>query len=207
MARAIVVVIVCLSGAVLLGALAAPARGQVKRAAVGPAPSPAQQAWSKTVREFARAVEKGDLGAVGGLLAPRASVRPFDGTADEEVWRMFERVMNGSLIAQHAYAHPPETMAGDISADFRHSTAVGEGVKARFFVENDEGDGRRANATAVQWLEVQLGATRGALVGVVVLWVPREDAHEPVFVLLKGEESAASGAPKIRQIVYGVPVN
>src|SRR4051812_19434827 len=103
MARAIVV-IVCLSGAVLLSALAAPARGQVKRAAVAPAaPSPKQQAWSKTVREFARAVEKGDLGAAGALLAPHASVRPFDGTSDEEVWRMFERVMNGSLIAQHGY--------------------------------------------------------------------------------------------------------
>jgi hypothetical protein len=207
MARAIVV-IVCLSGAVLVGALAAPARGQVKRAVATPAaPSPRQQAWSKAVREFARAVEKGDLGAAGALLAPHASVRPFDGTSDEEVWRMFERVMNGSLIAQHGYLHPPAAMAGDISTDFRGSNAIPEGVKARFFVEDDDGDGRRANATAVQWLEAQLGATRGALVGVVVLWVPREAAHEPVFVLLKGEESAGGGEPKIRQIVYGVPVN
>jgi hypothetical protein len=203
MVRAIIVVVVYVCAAVLLlMAAATPARGQAKPAA---AASPVQQAWAKTVRDFARAVEKGDLGGVGGLLAPRASVRPFDGTDDQEVWRMFERVMNGSLVAQHAYAHPPATMASDISTDFRVSKAIADAVKARFVVD-DDADGRRANATAVQWLEGQLGATRGALVGVVVLWVPREATHEPVFVLLKGEE-VAGGAVRIRQVVYGVPVN
>lgn len=200
MARAIVILLVSAMG--LLGA--APAHGQGK-AAPALAPSAVQQAWAKTVRDFARAVEKGDLAAVGGLLAPRASVRPFDGTADEEVWRMFERVMNGSLIGEHGYVHPPAAMASDLAADFRGSKAVVDAVKARFLIE-DDADGRRANATAVQWLEMQLNATHGTLVGVIVLWVPREATHEPVFVLLKGEESAG-GRTKIRQVVYGVPVN
>jgi hypothetical protein len=205
MARAIVIVLYACAAALLLLAAATPARGQAKPAVTAAAPSAVQQAWARTVREFARAVEKGDLGAVGGLLAPRASVRPFDGTADEEVWRMFERVTNASLIGQHAYAHPPAAMASDLATDFRGSKAIADAVKARFLVE-DDADGRRANATAVQWLEMQLGAARGTLVGVVVLWVPREATHEPVFVLLKGEE-LAGGQVKIRQVVYGVPVN
>jgi hypothetical protein len=206
MARAIITVVLYLCATVLLlVAAVTPARGQAKHTALAAAPTPVQQAWAKTVRDFARGVEKGDMGAVGSLLAPHASVRPFDGTADEEVWRMFERMMNGSLVAQHAYAHPPAAMASDISTDFRGSKAIADAVKARFLIE-DDADGRRANATAVQWIEAQLGATRGTLVGVVVLWVPRETTHEPVFVLLKGEEST-HGPVKIRQVIYGVPVN
>jgi hypothetical protein len=96
-------------------------------------------------------------------------------------------------------------MASDLATDFRGSKAIADAVKARFLVE-DDADGRRANATAVQWLEMQLGAARGTLVGVVVLWVPREATHEPVFVLLKGEEMAG-GQVKIRQVACGVPVN
>ena len=189
----------------LLAIPSGPARAQAKAAA---APTP-QQAWAKTVEGFSKAIMKGDLGAAGALLSPRATVRAFNATADEELWRVFERVMGASLVGQHAYVHPPALMATDISTDVRDSKALAESVKARFVLD-DGNDMKRANGTAVQWLETQLDARNGSLVGVIVLWVPRMGAgpdgvHDPVFVLLKGEETA--GKVRIRQLLYGVPVS
>ena len=68
---------------------AAPAHGQARPA---PAVPTAQQAWAKAVEGFSRSIMKGDLTAAGALLAPRATVRAFGATADEELWRVFERV-------------------------------------------------------------------------------------------------------------------
>ena len=197
----------------VLGSASEPASGQAKRATdVKPStPASAKEAWGRTVEAFAGALEKGDLGAVGALLAPRASVRPFDGVADEEVWRVFEFVTNGSLVGRHAYVHPPLVMAADLAADFKTHQTLPDRVKARFVVEDDV-EMKRANATAVQWLEVQLDARHGALVGVVVLWVQRAGSadgpavQEPVFVLLKGEE-LSPGKVKVRTVLYGMPIS
>jgi hypothetical protein len=174
----------------------APSVAQVKRAADAKG---GNAAWSRVVDGFAKALAKGDLNAVEGLVAPRASVRRFDGTGNDEVWTVFERTMNAKLVGGHGYVHPPHGMAGDLAGDFKKATAVPDAAKARFLVE-DESDLRRANATAVQWLEVQLEAKGGTLVGAIVMWT---SANEPVFVLVKGEESG--GAARIRSIVYGTP--
>jgi hypothetical protein len=173
--------------------------------------SPGGAAWTKTVETFANALVKGDLATVGASLAPRASVRQFDGVADEEVWRIFERVTSASLVGQHAYAHPPLVLAADLAADFKKSKVVPDGAKARFIIDDDS-EMKRANATAVRWLEQALDARHGALVGVIVLWIQRagetaESAvREPVFVLLKGEETAP-GTVKVRTVLYGLPVS
>src|SRR5687768_12905389 len=81
--------------ALVAGTAAAP--GQSKRPAdakttAAAAPATVQQSWSRTVESFARGLSKGDLAGVGELLAPRATVRQFDGVADDGVWRVFERV-------------------------------------------------------------------------------------------------------------------
>jgi len=176
-----------------------PAPAQVKREVEGKVA--ANAGWSKVVEEFARALSKGDLGAVERLVAPKATVRRFDGVGNDEVWTVFERTMNATLVGGHAYVHPPRSMAGDLAADFKKSKVVPDAAKARFVME-DDADLRRANATAVQWLETQIDAKAGVLVGAVAMWTP---TGEPVFVLLKGEEGAG-GAVRIRTILYGVPV-
>lgn len=177
-----------------------PAPAEVKRGGEGKAVVNA--AWSKVVEEFGRALSKGDLGAVERLVAPKATVRRFDGVGNDEVWTVFERTMNATLVGGHAYVHPPRSMAGDLAADFRKASGVPDAGKARFLME-DEADLRRANATAVQWLETQVDAKAGMLVGAIVMWTP---TGEPVFVLVKGEEGTGGGVPRIRTILYGVPV-
>lgn len=173
-----------------------PSFAQAKRAADVKGGNPA---WARVVEGFAHALAKGDLNAIEGLVVPRASVRRFDGAGNDEVWTVFERTMNARLIGGHGYVHPPHGMAGDLAGDFKKATTVPDAAKARFLLE-DESDVRRANATAVQWLEVQLDAKPGMLVGAIVMWTP---ANEPVFVLVKGEESG--GAVRIRSILYGTP--
>lgn len=176
-----------------------PAPAQVKRAPE--AKAPANAAWSVVVEEFARALAKGDLSAVDRLVVSRATVRRFDGAGNDEVWTVFERTMNATLVGDHAYVHPPRAMAGDLAADFKKASGVPDAGKARFLMD-DEADVRRANATAVQWLETQIDAKTGMLVGAIVMWTP---GGEPVFVLVRGEVGAG-GSVKIRTILYGVPV-
>jgi hypothetical protein len=197
----------------VLGWASSPASAQAKRPvdSKSAAPATVQQVWAKTVEAFAGGLVKGDLGAVGALLAPRTTIRQFDGVADEELWRVFERITNGSLVGQHAYIHPPLVMATDLAVDFKTSKTVSDRAKTRFIVD-DDGEMKRANATAVQWLELQLDAKYGALVGIVVLWVQRPAAadapavQEPVFVLLKGEE-VSPGKVKVRTVLYGMPIS
>jgi len=176
-----------------------PAPAQVKRASEAKAPSHA--AWGKCVEEFARALSKGDLSVADRLVVPRATVRRFDGAGNDEVWTVFERTMNATLVGGHAYVHPPRAMAGDLAADFKKVSGVPDAAKARFLMD-DDADLRRANATAVSWLETQIDAKTGMLVGAIVMWTP---ANESVFVLVRGEEGPG-GAVKIRTILYGVPV-
>jgi hypothetical protein len=174
-----------------------PSLAQVRRST--DAKGPANAAWARTVEGFAKALAKGDLNAADGLVAPRATVRRFDGQGNDEVWTVFERTMNAKLVGGHGYVHPPHGMAGDLAVDFKKATGIPDAAKARFLME-DESDLRRANATAVQWLEVQLDAKSGMLVGAIVMWT---SANEPVFVLVRGEESG--GAVRIRSILYGTP--
>jgi hypothetical protein len=195
MARSILLSLVAVA---LIGlASPSPAPAQAKRTMEGKG----NAAWATVVEEFARALAKGDLSVVDRLVAPKATVRRFDGAGNDEVWTVFERTMNATLVGEHGYVHPPRSMAGDLAVDFTKASGVPEAGKARFLID-DEGDLRRANATAVQWLETQIDAKNGMLVGAVVMWTP---AGEPVFVLVKGEEGAG-GAVRIRTILYGVPV-
>lgn len=180
------------------------------------APTP-QQAWAATVDAFTKALVKGDLPALDATLAPRRTLRVFGGRRDLEAWQLFERVMDAALVGQHGYVHPPLVMAADVAADFKNAPAIPERAKARFLVD-DESDMRRANHTAVAWLEEQLAATPGTPVGVIVLWAPRRAApatgptavpppptHDPVFVLLKGEE-VRPGHVQVRTVLFGSPV-
>src|SRR4051794_21244611 len=194
MTRSILVVFL---GSLLVAPSLAPA--EVKPA--GESKPAGNAAWAKGVESFAKALAKGDLGAVEPLVAPRATVRQFDATAgNDEVWKVFERTMNASLVGGHGYVHPPHGMAGDLAIDFKKAAAVPDGAKARFLID-DDADLRRANATAVQWLETQLDAKNGTLVGAIVMWTA---ANEPVFVLVKGEEGSG-GAVRIKTILYGTP--
>jgi hypothetical protein len=179
----------------LVPAWSSPSLAEVK----GAGKAAGSAAWAKVVEDFSRALAKGDLTAVDRLVAARATVRRFDGVGNDEVWTVFERTMNASLVGGHGYVHPPHGMAGDLAVDFKKAAAVPDGPKARFLMD-DESDLRRANATAVQWLETQLEAKNGMLVGAIVMWTA---ANEPVFLLVKGEE--AGGVVKIRTILYGTP--
>jgi hypothetical protein len=193
--------------------LATAARGQTTRPA---APATPQQVWARTVEGFAKALVAGDLNGVNAALAPRASIRRFEGNANQEAWRLFERLEKSTLVGQHAYLHPPLVMAADVASDFKGAAVVPDDVKARFIID-DEAEIKRANATAVQWVGEQLAVKNGAPVAVIVLWTQRVGAaagvgvasekaqHDVVFVLCRGEEGAVQGQ-KIKTVVYGVPV-
>jgi hypothetical protein len=119
-------------------------------------------------------------------------------------------------------------MAADVAADFKQATAVPEKVRMLFLID-DEIEMKRANATAVQWVIEQLEARQGQPVAVIVLWAAKPPAppppadlndplptdprpapvaaaaYEPVFVLLRGEETDPHKF-RINYAVYGNPV-
>lgn len=183
--------------------------------AAAPAPSPEQQAWPGRVEAFAAALVRGDVAAAEGALSVRSLVRRFDGSAGVEVTRLIERVAKSTLIGQHGYVHPPLVMAADIAADFKNAAAVPEKAKAKF-VMDDDGEMKRANATAVQWVVEQVGARTGTPVGVIIFWTPRPPVpgvtasdgavvYDTVFVLCRGDE-VAPHEYKIDTVVFGLPV-
>jgi hypothetical protein len=202
--------------------LATPAWGQTTQPADKSAPPPQRDvvvddAWLKTVEGFAKSLASGDLIATEEALKARASVRRFDGVQKEELWRLAECAggteTKAIIVGQHGYIHPPLVMAADIAADFKNATAVPDNVKAKFLVD-DETEIRRANATAVQWIVEQLGASDGTPVGVIVLWTPKAvlpgaagtetPVFEAIFVLCRGEEVARHRF-KINMVIYGNP--
>ncbi|HEY7119488.1 MAG TPA: hypothetical protein VH475_23050 [Tepidisphaeraceae bacterium] len=194
-----------------LGEARAPAKPAAAAAATAGDP-----AWTTAVERFATALVGGDDHTIESMLTLRASVRRFDGTRNDETWRLFERVMNSTLVGQHAYLHPPLVMAADIAADFKNAPAVPAKARTRFVVDDDD-EIKRANTTAVQWIEEQLKAAKGTPVGVIVLWTPRPTTpgskpsapvvYDPVFILLRGEApSGSSKQYKVSTVLYGLPV-
>jgi hypothetical protein len=198
-------------GAVAL--LASPAHGQTTQPAEKPQ---ADQAWPLAVQALAKSLVAGELDETQAMLAPQAQVRHFDGAQSEELWRMAERAVKSTVVGQHAYSYPPLVMAADIAADFKNAAAIPDKVKADYIVD-DEGDIKRANTTAVQWLAEQLKAHKGAPVGVIILWTPRTlppgvkpissegPGFDVMFVLCRGQEMTGHKY-KMTTIVYGSPV-
>ena len=171
---------------------------------------PTDQAWPQAMAAFGKALLGGDIAAMEKVLAPRATIRRFDGAHEEESWRLFEHVGKSTLVGQHAYMHPPMVMAADVSADFKNAAAVPDKAKSKFLID-DENEIKRANATAAQWIGEMVGAKHGAPVGVIVLWTlrptaPGTTAEAPVydilFLLCKGEQVGANQY-RISTVVYG----
>ena len=200
-----------------------------KPAHTDPARAKSDKAWSRLVESFARALAEGDRPAVEGLMAARSYIRRFEAGEFETTDEMLGRLARSTLVGQHAYFHPALVMAADVAADFKQSTAVPDKVRISFLID-DQNEMKRANATAVQWLVEQLQAQQGSPVAVIVLWTPKpaeapdaadpdakpapdakEDpkpappAFEPVFVILKGEETDPHRF-RINYIVYGNPL-
>jgi hypothetical protein len=173
-----------------------------------------QQPWPRAVAAFARSLVGGELDATQAAMAQRSIVRRFDGMGSEELWRLSERAVNAKIVGQHAYIHPPLTMAADLAADFKTAAGVPEKLKAKFIVDDDN-DAKRANSTAVQWVAEQLTVRPGTPVGVIVLWAPRPTSpgtkpsdhppHDLIFILLRGDEVAPREF-RIDSIVYGNPL-
>lgn len=196
---------------------AVPAWGQTTQPAekIGTQTAVPDQAWPKAVEAFAKSLSAGDLHASVAALSPRASVRRFAGTGNEELWRLAGRAEKSTIIGQHAYIHPPLVLAADIAADFKNAAGVSDIAKAQFLVD-DETAIKRANATAVQWVVEQLEVREGTPVGVIVLWTPRAlspgvtptDApvYEALFVLCRGVE-VGKHKFKINAVVYGNPAS
>jgi hypothetical protein len=189
------------------------------------------KAWSRLVESFAKALAEGDRPAVEGLMAAKSYIRRFEAGEFETSDEMLGRLARSTLVGQHAYFHPALVMAADVAADFKQATAVPDKVRISFLID-DQNEMKRANATAVQWLVEQLQTQQGAPVAVIVLWTPKpaapaeapeaadpdakpaddkEDskpappAFEPVFVILKGEETDPHRF-RINYIVYGNPL-
>jgi hypothetical protein len=193
----------CIAFAVLLF-VAAPAPAQATR------PAAPEQPWPKAMAAFARALVGGDIEAMGKVLSPRASIRRFDDTHDEESWQLFDHVGKATIVGQHAYMHPPMVMAADVSADFKNAAAVPDKAKLKFLIDDDT-EMKRANATAAQWIGEMVTAKHGVPVGVLVLWTPRpsttgaEPTYDILFILCKGEQ--VGNNYRISTVVYGGPTS
>jgi hypothetical protein len=197
--------IVLLSSLAALVTLTTPAPGQTTQ--------PSVQAWPRAVEAFAKSLAEGNLNASVSALMPGAVVRRFDGAQNDELWRLAGRVEKSTIVGQHAYIHPPLVMAADIAVDFKNAAAVPDKAKVKFIVD-DDGEIKRANATAVEWVVEQLKVREGTPVGVIVLWAPRPvppgmkstepQAFDAIFVLCRGEQ-LAGGKFKINEVIYGEP--
>lgn len=176
---------------------------------------PAEQQWVQVVKEFTRAVAAGEDAAVAPLLSSSLSIRAFDSRADS-LAALMARAGKGQLLGAHADMHEPLSMAAALAADFKTATDVPEQVK-RHMVPANDAEMTRANATAVQWLSLELQARSGDPVAVITLWcsrapdpLPRASDPgavdmEPIFILLKGEETT-SGQFRIKTVVFGNPL-
>jgi hypothetical protein len=176
---------------------------------------PPEQAWPRAVDAFVKSLVSGELDEPHPALTADATIRTFDGTRREALWRLAERADKATVVGRHAYLQTPLVLAADVAADFKSSHAVDDRTRAAFVVD-DESDMKRANATATAWVIESLSINDPSPVGVIVLWPARPgtpakattrstvDAREPLFILVRGEQTA-SHTYKINTVIFGDP--
>lgn len=199
----------CWAGALLL--LASEAVGQTTQ------PAPLQ--WAQTVSSIADALTcdsggRAGIQSVESLLPDEVTIQRFGSGERYSAERLREQTCGMMVIADRVYAWPADQIASDIADDLRNQESLPQSLK-REFVPSDDAQAKRANATAQRWISSQLQPGSGQVVAVVVLWEPRSlsatslslgitpmPARQPVFVLLKGQKTAADSYAVV-QISYG----
>jgi hypothetical protein len=171
------------------------------------------QAWPKAVERLAKAISKADPRETSALLSSRVIIHRFESLQTVETPVLLHRLGKSTLVGQHAYMQAPLVMAADIAADFKNAAAIDEKSKASFLIDDDS-EMRRANSTAAQWVNEQLGTEAGTPIGVIVLWTPRPAAtgsggetaiYDAIFVLCKGEEVSPNEF-SITTLIFGSPI-
>ncbi len=186
------------------------ATAETPAVATEPTAPAVDMSWPRQVEALAKTIVDGDRAALEAMLTSRSAIRRFGTSQAEESSRIMERLAKSVLVGQHGYLHPPLVMAADIAADFKRSTVVPDKSKSRYLIDDDS-EMKRANATAVQWVVEQLGATQGTPVGVIILWTPKPapvagaPIFEATFILCRGEEVGAQSF-KMSNVVYGTPI-
>lgn len=190
-------------GITLLCFLAASAAAQSTR--------PANTTWESTVEQFTRDILDGQLVRVRADLDGRTVIRQFGAQETCDIVLLMDRIRQASLLGQHAYDGLPETLAGDIAADFRSGGNIPDDFR-QYMSPQDEQQLSQANQIARQWVGDVLQAQPQDSIGVVACWQGGiRDAElgstrpQPLFVLVKGRE-AAPGDWRITHIVFGNPL-
>jgi len=165
--------------------------------------------WAARTDRFVSAIVNGDVPAAMQLVAEPVTVMRGGSTPEQaELATLSHRLRGGVVLSSRTYTFPPMALAADLAADFKSSPAIGDDLKA-IMVPIDDDVMRRANATAIQWIANQLGATPGTPFSVsLVLPATTGDPQKlptPLLVLMRGT-SIVEEQPQIDRVVFGTPM-
>jgi hypothetical protein len=171
---------------------------------------PAPEAFADLVQKLAEDLVERNTPVLADALADDATIERF-GEGQQPIDKLVQ-VLSGTIsVSARAYGQLPSSLATDLADDFQHNKQVPDSVRRDMIPDSESIV--RANVTAGQWVMQTLDPGRRHVVGVIVVCPHQEPAPlnkrptpvEPIFVLIKAEMDG--GKPKIRQIVYGNPLD
>jgi hypothetical protein len=178
---------------------------------------PAPDDWGQIVNVVARGLvgESDAQSSLSAVVTDDVPIRRFGSTDSDSISRLQQTMDGLAVLAARAYVWSAESVASDVTADFRAYAGLPESIR-RQFIPRDDSDLKRCNAIAQQWINAILRPNSGELVGVIVLWEPPPpvtttslllgarppEIKQPYFVLLKGFRGD-DGQVRVTQIVYG----
>ena len=196
-----------LLGVVAWLVLAATAPGQTTRPTVGEKMSP----WDAAVQNFAHALVRGDKGAVAGLLAAKPTLHRFNVQHEQTLADLMSLADGATIISARAYEKKPGKAAGELAGDVKQyirTHDLPDDVSRRLIPQEDAAL-QRANATCVQWFEVNFDLADAdwddACVAIIALWTAAGKEHHLAFVLVRGKRESAD-VYRITGIVSGDPL-
>ncbi len=178
---------------------------------------PVPDEWGQLVNVLARGLvgESDAQSSLNAVVTDDVSVRRFGSSDADSASRMQQMTDGLAVLAARAYVWSAESVASDVTADFRAYAGLPESIR-RQFIPRDDSDLKHCNAVAQLWINAVLHPISGDLVGVIVLWEPPPpvtttslllgaappEIKQPYFVLVKGSRGD-DGQIRVTQIVYG----
>ncbi len=176
--------------------------------AIAQTTQPVLDDWGSRTGRFVGELVNGDLPMARQYVADQVTVVRGGSTPEQaELATLSQRVRGGVVLSSRGYTFPPIALAADLAADFKSSPAIGDELK-EIMVPADDDAMRRANATAIQWIANQLGATPGMPFSVsLVLPATTGDTQKlptPILILTRGT-TVVEELPQINRVVFGTP--
>jgi hypothetical protein len=167
---------------------------------------PPEQAWTECIERFADALGSGaEEPQIAALLDKATKLHGFRAGEEVNLGQMLAAADKSLIVARHAYAQAPTTLAGDIAADFERSESIPAELK-QAMVPPTAPAMQRADQVAADWVRTSLNLRASQSVGVIVLYSPEAEQTDAAcqFILLKGERLGRDF--HILEIAFGNPV-